>query len=264
MSRIAERLQQVRAAGRKGLVIYITGGCPNLAATVEAVLAAERAGADVVEIGIPFSDPMADGPVIQQAASLALANGASVEGILDVVRQIRTQSEIPLALMTYVNPVLQYDADKFVKTAKAAGVDGLIIPDLPIEESREMLAVCREQDVNLVQFVAPTTTLERLGPTCAAANGFIYCISNTGVTGARADIDYSALAPLITEVRTRSDVPTAIGFGIGSPAAAYSAAQYADAVIVGSAVVDIILHDGVQAIESFITTIRQALDKGMN
>ncbi|CUH96984.1 hypothetical protein P22_3110 [Propionispora sp. 2/2-37] len=259
MSRLADRLNYIKDSGKKGLIIYITGGCPDLDTTVQAVLAAEKAGADVVEIGIPFSDPMADGPVIQKAAAQALQAGVTVSGILETVRKIRTQSNIPLALMTYFNPILQFGTDAFVQTARQAGVDGLIVPDVPFEENQELFAPCQKLGVNLVQFVAPTTTIQRLANTCRAANGFIYCISNTGVTGIR-DVDFSGLEPIITEVKSRTPVPVAIGFGIASPEAAARAAQYADAVIVGSAVVDRLMTDGIDGAAALIAGIRKALD----
>lgn len=262
MSRLVDRLNHLKDSGKKGLVIYITGGCPDLDTTVKAVLAAEKAGADVVEIGIPFSDPMADGPVIQKAAAQALQAGVTMSGILEAVRKIRTQSNIPLALMTYFNPILQFGTEAFIQAAKQAGVDGLIVPDVPFEENHELLEPCQQEGVNLVQFVAPTTTIQRLDNTCRAANGFIYCISNTGVTGAK-DVDFSGLAPIVSEIKARTAVPVAIGFGIASPEAAARAAQYADAVIVGSAVVDRLMTKGIDEAVSLIAAIRKALDEGM-
>jgi tryptophan synthase alpha chain len=254
-------MKTLKHIGRPGLIIYITGGYPDMTTTIQAVLAAEKAGADVVEIGIPFSDPMADGPVIQQAATQALKGGASVSGILNLVKEIRIYSQLPLALMTYVNPVLQYGPELFVQAAKQAGADGLIVPDLPLEECQMLAGSCQVNDIDLVQFIAPTTTVARMATICGVAEGFIYCVSNTGVTGVR-DIDYSRLDPVVTGIRQYTDVPVAIGFGIASPDAARQAARYADAVIVGSAVMERLMDGGVGKMYDFVVGLRQALDEG--
>lgn len=260
MSQLREKLANLKDNGKTGLIVYITGGYPDMAATVQAVLAAEKAGADIVEIGIPFSDPMADGPVIQKAAVMALQAGASTTGILAAIKEIRRTSAIPLAVMTYFNPVMQYGTAAFAKSAKEAGIDALIVPDLSFEETGELAPDCRANDLDFIQFVAPTTTNQRLQAICRQAAGFVYCISNTGVTGAR-DVDYSKLAPLIDQVKEQTTVPVAVGFGIASPAAAASAAKFADAVIVGSAVMDKLMDGGIEAMSSFIGQLRLALDK---
>ena len=171
MSRISKRLGTLKNNGKTGLIVYITGGCPDLSVTFDAILAAERAGADVIEIGIPFSDPMADGPVIQKAASLALAGGASVEGILATVKYVRRFSEIPVALMTYFNPVLQIGVDEFLRASLLAGIDGLIVPDLPLEENAVLAGSCQQEGMDLISFVAPTTTAVRMEPLCRQSSG---------------------------------------------------------------------------------------------
>lgn len=260
MTRIGDTFKALQEQGKKGLIIYITGGCPDMVTTVKTVLAAEQAGADIVEIGIPFSDPMADGPVIQLAATMALQAGATVGKVLDAVKTIRQSSQIPIAFMTYVNPVLKFGATTLVKAAKDAGADGFIIPDLPLEECAVMTETSQQVALDFIQFVAPTTTPARMDGICRQAGGFIYCVSNTGVTGAR-EVDYSTLSPVIAAVRSRTSVPAAIGFGISSPAAAAQAARYAEAVIVGSAVMDRLMKDGVDAVASFVGELRRALDK---
>lgn len=259
MTRITEKFKELAKLQKKGLVVYITGGCPDMDTTVEAVLAAEKAGADIIEIGIPFSDPMADGPVIQHAAVKALSAGATVNGIFAALKKIRAVSEVPVAFMTYFNPIMQHGVAAFVKDAKAAGADGFIVPDLSFEEGGEMLAACKQQELDLIQFVAPTTTTNRFPVICQQASGFVYCISNTGVTGAKV-VDFSTLAPVTDSIRKNTAVPVAIGFGISSPAAARAAAEYADAVIVGSAVMSKLMDSGVSQMAAFITELRCGLD----
>lgn len=260
MSKLTERLWQQKKAGRTGLIIYLTAGYPDYAVTLAAVLAAEEAGADIVEIGIPFSDPIADGPVIQKAATLALKAGATTAKTLELIRQIRKQTDIPLAAMTYVNTILHYGPEKFVKDFSEAGLSGIIVPDLPLEERELLEDICRDQGVDLIQFIAPTSTKERIATVSKIASGFLYCISTTGVTGVQA-VDYGPVKAAIAEARKATDVPVAIGFGIGSPDAAREAAKHADAVIVGSAVVDRLGNDGVDGVRDLIRSIREALDK---
>lgn len=262
MSRIAERLAALKAEGRKGLIVYITAGAPDLTATLQAVKAAEEAGADMIELGIPFSDPMADGPVIQKAAMLALKSGTSTAKVVELVGQIRQFSQIPLAAMTYINSVLNFGQAKFVDAFGQAGLDGLIVPDLPSEESAELEGLCRQAGLALIQFVAPTTDSQRIASICDKASGFIYCVSTTGVTGVR-QVDYSSIGAVMDTVRRHTGVPLAIGFGIGTPAAAQAAAEYADAVIVGSAVMQALMDEGAEAVRTLVQSIRQALDEGV-
>ncbi|EAX47130.1 tryptophan synthase, alpha subunit [Thermosinus carboxydivorans Nor1] len=260
MSRLNEVFCQLKAQGRKGLIVYLTAGCPDFAATLEAVQAVEAAGANIIEIGIPFSDPMADGPVIQKAASLALQGGATTGKVLELVRQIRQKSAIPLVVMTYINTVLQFGVEKFVRSFAQAGLDGLIVPDLPVEESALLENYCREAGLALIQFIAPTTAPERAVTICHKAAGFLYCISATGVTGVR-QVDYSQIGSLINNVRQYTSLPVAIGFGIGSPQAAREAADYADAVIIGSAIMQQLIDKGVDAARAFTESVRLALDQ---
>ncbi|MDR3588289.1 MAG: tryptophan synthase subunit alpha [Negativicutes bacterium] len=261
MSRLTDRLTKLRTEGRKGLIVYLTAGYPSMTATLDAVLAAEAAGADVVEIGIPFSDPIADGPVIQKAAVEALKAGATTIKALALIRQIRLSSAVPLAVMTYVNTIISYGPAEFVRDFKAAGLDGIIVPDLPPEEAGLLQGHCLEAGIDLIQFVAPTSTAERIKAVCRTAGGFIYCISSTGVTGVRA-VDYRPIAAAIRTVRENTAVPVAIGFGIGGPEAASEAARHADAVIVGSAIVERLGNGGVGAVRELVLSIRRGLDKG--
>jgi tryptophan synthase alpha chain len=260
MSRITEKFTELKAIRRKGLIVYLSGGYPDYETTLQAVRAAEAAGADIIEIGIPFSDPMADGPVIQKAATQALAAGATTEKTLELIKQIRKTSAIPLAVMTYINTILHYGVAQFVRDFAQAGIDGIIVPDLPAEESVLLEQPCVQAGLDLIHFVAPTTTGDRIQLVCQKASGFVYCISNTGVTGVR-QVDYRAIAQAIAEVRKATTVPLAIGFGIGTGEAAREASQYADAVIVGSAIVTALGQAGVAGVRTLTQSIRRGLDE---
>ena len=257
--RLDEKLAKLRAEGRTGLYIYVTAGCPSAEATVDIVRRAEEAGADVIELGLPFSDPMADGPVIQEASVIALRNGMTMAKALEVVKEIRKYSEIPLIGMGYINMVHHYGFEKFVEDFKAAGMDGVIFPDVPHEESEDMRRVCAAHDFTLTEFITPGTTEERMAETCKDARGFIYCISNYGVTGVK-EIDYSIIGSVCKAARRYTDVPLAIGFGIGTPEAAARAGKQADGVIVGSAVVKQIIDGNIDGGIQLIADMRKALD----
>lgn len=259
MSRIAQVMQRRRLAGEKSLIVYVTAGCPDAAMTADIVCRLAEAGADVVELGVPFSDPMADGPVIQQAATAALEKGMTMAGVLDIVRQVRQRSQVAIALMGYVNPVLQYGLESFVCDAAAAGVDGLIIPDVPFEEEAELAQASKAAAVDLIRFIAPTTTVDRVRQIVAEATGFIYLVSNTGVTGVR-EVEFSGLNGLVEQIRQFSTVPVAIGFGIGTAAAAQGAAAVADGVIVGSALMQRLIAGQVEEAVTFVGELRAALD----
>jgi len=257
--RLDEKLAKLRAEGRTGLYIYVTAGCPSAEATVDIVRRAEEAGADVIELGLPFSDPMADGPVIQEASVIALKNGMTMAKALEVVKEIRRHSEIPLIGMGYINMVQHYGFEKFVTDFKAAGMDGVIFPDVPHEESEDMRRICAAHDFTLTEFITPGTTEERMAETCKDARGFIYCISNYGVTGVK-EIDYSIIGAVCKAARCYTDVPLAIGFGIGTPEAAARAGKQADGVIVGSAVVKQIIDGNIDGGIQLIADMRKALD----
>ena len=258
-TRLDEKLAKLRAEGRTGLYIYVTAGCPSAEATVDIVRRAEEAGADVIELGLPFSDPMADGPVIQEASVIALRNGMTMTKALEIVKEIRKHSEIPLIGMGYINMVNHYGFEKFVEDFKAAGMDGVIFPDVPHEESDDMRRICAAHDFTLTEFITPGTTEERMEETCKDARGFIYCISNSGVTGVK-EIDYSIIGSVCKAARRYTDVPLAIGFGIGTPESAARAGKQADGVIVGSAVVKQIIDGDIDGGIQLISDMRKALD----
>lgn len=260
MTRVENKFNELKKAGRKGLIIYITAGIPDAGSTAELVLRAEKAGADMVELGIPFSDPMADGPVIQSASYQAIQKGMKLYKVLEIVREIRKKSQIPLVGMGYINNMLNYGFDKLAGDAKEAGMDGFIIPDVPHEESADMKKACAANHLHLVEFVTPGTTDERIGETCITADGFIYCVSINGVTGVR-KIDYTPINKVISHVKKQTATPCAVGFGIGSPEAAVEAAAEADAVIVGSAVVKRIMDGKTDEAMEFVSSLRQALDQ---
>jgi tryptophan synthase alpha chain len=223
------------APGRAALMPYLMGGFPDVEASVAVGLAYADAGADVIELGVPFSDPLADGPVIHAAATRALAAGASVNAVLDAGAQIAER--VPVVLMCYANPMLARGPERFAGELAARGISGLIVPDLPLEESAEVLAACDHAGVALVPLVAPTSNDERLAAIGASARGFVYTVSVTGTTGERASVG-SGLAGLLGRVKARTDVPVAVGFGISSgEQAAAAAAAGADGVIVGSRLV---------------------------
>jgi tryptophan synthase alpha chain len=236
VTRIGERFARLRRDGRKAFVAFLTAGDPSLERTVAAAKELERAGADVLELGVPFSDPLADGPVIQRASQRALDRGVRLEDVLSAVRTIRQDSEIPLLLFTYFNPLLQYGLPRLAGDARDAGVDGVLVTDLPPEEADEWLAVARPADLDTVFLAAPTSPDARLRRVAAASRGFVYAVSRTGVTGERAALSDDA-RPLVARLRSLTGEPVALGFGIASPEQAQAAAAVADGVVVGSALV---------------------------
>ena len=238
-SRITAKLERVLASGQKGLIPYITAGDPDLKTTVELAVAMAQAGADVLELGVPFSDPVADGPTIQAASQRALAGGTTVQGIIQAVAAIRSRSDIPLVLMTYYNPVLQYGLAKFAADLARAGGNGLIVPDLPPEEAGELLQALDENGLDLIPLVTPNTPPGRLKMIASKARGFIYCVSVTGVTGERQSI-MTDLSVMTGAVRQYSPLPIAVGFGISGPEQAVKTARHCGAVVVGSALVNIV------------------------
>lgn len=269
MTRLEKKLATLKSEGRKGLFIYITAGAPDIETSVRAMLDAERAGADVIELGIPFSDPLADGPVIQESSVKAIRNGMTLNGVLELVRRIRRESEIPLIAMGYINNLLSYAFDgskeyngfeKFVVDAKAAGLDGVILPDVPHEEAGEMRVISKRNAFHLVEFITPVTTVERMRETCSDADGFIYCVSNTGVTGVK-ELDFSVINKVAREARQFTSVPMAVGFGIGNAESAVRAAVETDGVIVGSAVVRRLLDGKFDDAMALIKSMRDALDQ---
>nr|PZN38934.1 MAG: tryptophan synthase subunit alpha [Bacillota bacterium] len=236
-TRIGRRLADLRARGEKGLIVYLVAGDPDPETSLALPRAVAEAGADVIELGVPFSDPLADGPVIQAGTARALRAGMTPAGVLGLAARLRAGSPaVPLALMTYVNPVLRIGYRRFCAQAAAAGVDGLIVPDLPHEEAGELREAARAEGLDLIPLVAPTTPPERVAAIVREAGGFVYCVSLTGVTGPRETLP-EGFIPLVAEVRRHTELPVAVGFGIATPAQAARVARVADGVIVGSALV---------------------------
>jgi len=236
MNRIDGKFQQAKEEGRAVFSIYICAGDPDLDTTRDLVIEFDRIGVDMVELGVPFSDPVADGPVIQNATERALANGTSLRKTLSTLREIREESEIPISIMTYYNPVFHYGVPALVRDAVDTGADGLIIPDLAAEEAGELIPAARELDCKTIFFVAPTSTDERIALTNEVATGFIYCVSVTGITGARDALPDELTADL-QRVRRLTDKPLVVGFGISRREQVSMIGKYADGVIVGSAIV---------------------------
>ncbi len=242
--RIENKFKELKGSKKAALVTYITAGDPSIGITPDLVLKLEESGADLIELGVPFSDPMADGPTIQLASERALHSGTTLHSVLDAVTKIRKHSEIPILLFGYFNPFLSYGLDKLSKDAREAGVDGLLVVDLPPEEAEEVRVHTGKAGLDLIFLLAPTSTTERIKLVAEYAGGFVYLVSVTGVTGARPEMDYS-LEPLVREIRKHTGLPVGIGFGVSNPSQAGRIAKFADAVIVGSAIVRIIeKHSG--------------------
>ncbi|HBY56495.1 MAG TPA: tryptophan synthase subunit alpha [Candidatus Atribacteria bacterium] len=264
MMRIEQNLRYLREKRKKGLIIYITAGDPDLETTEKLVYTIAEAGADVIELGIPFSDPLADGVTIQQASQRALEKNANIPKILATVKKIRKKISIPLALMTYYNPVYCYGLERFTRDSQKAGVDGFIIPDLPLEESEDLRNIINKSGLALISFLAPNSTLERIKAVAQKAQGFIYCVSVTGVTGTRENFTPQILE-MIEKIRLYTDIPLAIGFGISSPEQAQKIVKYADAIIVGSAIVKLIedsqknLPIILSQVNNFVRSLKEAI-----
>jgi len=237
MNRLERRLDEARSAGRRSLIVYLCAGDPDLQATERLVPALAAAGADVIELGVPFSDPLADGPTIQAAAERALRSGTTLSGILDLVGRLRGQGcDVPLVLMGYMNPIVRIGVESFVARSADVGVDGFIVPDLPLEEADPLADAAAAKGLSLVLLAAPTTPLDRLRKIGERTRGFLYFVSITGVTGARAALP-ADLPARLDVVRAASKAPVAVGFGISAPEQAAALAEHADAVVVGSALV---------------------------
>jgi tryptophan synthase alpha chain len=239
VSRFAATFERLRARGERALVAYIMAGDPSLEETRRLVVEADKRGADAIELGVPFSDPLADGPVVQRAGLRALANGTSLARVLETVATLRTQVGLPIALMTYYNPVFVFGLKGFARTAVDAGVDGLIVPDLPYEESGPLRAEAEPAGLDLVQFVAPTSTPSRVKTIARLSRGFIYLVSLTGITGERRELPRDLDAQIRT-LRLVTTKPVCVGFGVSTPEQAAAVGKLADGVIVGSALVRLI------------------------
>jgi len=266
MSRLADKFALIRQQGRKALMPYLTAGDPDLDFTYAAALTCVAAGADMLELGIPFSDPLADGPVIQAAAKRALDNGVTFPGVMSLIARLRETTDVPIVLLVYYNTVYNQGEQQFMQACHQAGVGGVVVADLPADENATLAAAARAVDLDLIHLVAPTSTSAHISQVGRVATGFIYCVSVAGVTGARTSLP-ATLSSFLQRVRSVADAPLMVGFGVSQPEQAVQAAQLADGIIVGSALVDLLARKVVlsqsQAIQSaamYISSIRRALD----
>ena len=247
-------------ARRKAFIPFITAGDPSLDITEQLVYALEAAGADLIELGIPFSDPVAEGPVIEAADERALSGGFNADALFDRIPRMRERTDIPLVFMSYLNPVFTYGKERFLRRMADCGTDGLIIPDMPYEERDELAPLCQQHGVTLIPLIAPTSR-ERILRIAAAAEGFVYCVSSLGVTGMRESLGES-VGGMVRMVKSAKDIPCAVGFGISTPEQAREMAAAADGVIVGSAIVDLVGRYGkdcVGPVAEFASGLRAAI-----
>ena len=253
------RISQVFANG-KAFIPFITAGDPDLSITEQLVPAMAEAGADIIEIGIPFSDPVAEGSVIQEADQRALLAGTTTDKIFESIKRIRKKTNVPLAFMTYMNPVFVYGSQRFIQNMAECGMDALIVPDLPYEEKDELLPLCHKYKIQLISLIAPTSS-DRIHTIAAEAEGFVYCVSSMGVTGVRNEIT-TDIKEMVSCVKEVSDIPCAIGFGISTPEQAKEISQKADGIIVGSAIVKIAAtygHECIPPICDYIKKMKAAI-----
>jgi len=264
VSRLSATFDRLRTRQRGGLVAYVTAGDPDLARTPEILRALDRGGADVIEVGVPFSDPIADGPAIQRASERAIAAGSHLSAALSVIASVRRDVNAPFVLFTYLNPVVRMGFDVFADRAERAGVDAVLLLDLPIEESANAHAILRRHTIDQIFLISPTTTDARLSEAARLGRGFLYAISRLGVTGARAAVADSA-RPLVERIRAITPLPVALGFGISTPEHVREVLAFADAAVVGSALVQVIGdtaaagRDVPQAVEEFVRRLRPAV-----
>ena len=255
MSRIEKAFQD-----QKAFIPFVTGGDPTLDITEQLLYAMEEAGADLIEIGIPFSDPIAEGVVIQEANERALKAGFTADKLFDMIRRARQRVTVPMVFLTYLNPIYTYGKEKFMKRCEECGIDGIIVPDMPFEEKRELSDVCEKYGVDIISLIAPTSN-ERIRMIAGEAKGYIYCVSSLGVTGVRNEIK-TDIAGMVKMVRETTEVPCAVGFGISTPEQARKMAELSDGAIVGSAIVKIIAEYGeecVPHVTEYVRTMKGAL-----
>lgn len=267
-SRIARRFDALREQGELGLVAYVTAGDPTLEASERIVLAMAEAGAEVIELGVPFSDPIADGPTIQRASDRALRSGTTLVGVIELVRKLRARTDVPLVLFSYFNPILQMGLEKFAAAASAAGADGVLVTDLTPEEAGEYLSIVRGHGLDTIFLVAPTSTEARLKRIAESSSGFLYLISRAGVTGAK-DTLPEDLPALVRRVRAATRLPLAVGFGISQPGHVAVLGGLADAAVVGSALVAEIeradsAESAAAAVAARVRQLKQAAKQGMS
>ena len=255
MSRISKAFEN-----EKAFIAFITGGDPNVETTEKLIPKMAEAGADIIEIGIPFSDPIAEGIVIQEADVRALKADTTTDKLFDMVARVRTKTQVPLVFMTYMNPVYTYGTERFMKKCAEVGIDGVIIPDVPFEEREEVKGFCKAAGVDLISMIAPTSK-ERIHMIAKEAKGFLYCVSSLGVTGVRSEIT-TDISAMVEQVKQVSDIPCAIGFGISTPEQAQEMAAIADGAIVGSAIVKLVAKHGKNCIEpvcNYIQVMKKAV-----
>lgn len=262
MNRIDKKFSILKKEGRKALITFITAGDPDIETTYDIVLTLEEAGADIIELGIPYSDPLADGPTIQASAQRALNKGIKIPDIMEMVKKIRLKSDIPLIYLVYYNSIFKYGIQKFLKESNDAGIDGLIIPDLPIEERKDISEVSDRYNIYLIPLVAPTSK-ERIKLITENGKGFVYCVSITGVTGAREDIG-TDIEEYMKTVSQYTNMPKALGFGISTPEMAKKIKDFSDGIIIGSALVERIAKEYnksemLQEVKSFVSSLKEVL-----
>jgi tryptophan synthase alpha chain len=265
MTRIGQLFDCLKQNRRKGLIAYLTAGDPSLERTPALVEALVRGGADLIELGVPFSDPIADGPVIQRAGERALKAGATLQGILDVAAEIRRRSAVPLLLFTYLNPVVRYGLDRLARDAAASGIDGCLLTDASVEEAQDYVEAMHRHGLDTVFLAAPTSTRRRLELVARYSSGFVYLVSRTGVTGERENLS-DAVAPLVKAVRAVTNLPLAVGFGISRPEHVAALGRQVEAVVVGSAFVRVIERESggprlESALEAFTRELKQGFDR---
>ena len=263
MSRLDGIFARLRSDGRTGLVTFTTAGDPDLKRSAEILESLDRAGADVLEVGVPFSDPLADGPIIQRASERALAAGSTLAVTLDLVAEVRNSISAGIVLFTYANPVLRMGLHRFMKHAAIAGIDGVLVLDLPIEEAEALRTVAVDACIDIIFLLSPTTTKGRIRRAAALGSGFLYGISRLGVTGVQDTIDAGA-REMIQRIRSITELPIALGFGISKPEHVVEAGQWADAVVVGSALVNMISHTADGDLAAEVERYIQWLKSGLN
>jgi len=260
--RVQDKFAELKKKDGRALIAYVMAGDPSIEQTPAIIKSLVAGGADIIELGIPFSDPIADGPTIQAAGERALSSGTNIKKIFSAVKEVRSFTDVPLVFMSYYNPPLQYGLERFFSDMRSNGVEGVIIPDLPIEESDEAFGLAKKYGRDLIFIAAPTTTEARLKKICARAGGFLYLVSLLGVTGARASLD-SRLPALINMAKKCSRIPVAVGFGVSKPEHVLQVVQAgADGVIVGSAIVKLIAEKKFPEIEPFVRSLKDATTNG--
>ena len=263
MSRIGDRFKELKRRGGKALITFITAGDPDLDTTARLIPAMAAAGADIIELGVPFSDPMADGPTIQKASERALASGTTLARILAMVKEVRRTTQVPLLLMGYFNPIFVYGVEAFCRDAAAAGVDGVLLVDLPPEEGTGFARQAAAAGLDTIFLLTPTSDAARIRTVKRLGRGFLYYVSVTGVTGARATVSGS-LAPMVARIKEEISLPMAVGFGISTPEQARAVAGLADGVVVGSALVKLFEEHGGDALEARLTAMVASLKAGIS